>query len=675
MRRSIILFLALYSSLICDTTCAQGIHVSSLDTDDGLPSPEVYFAIQDFKGYLWFGTDRGLGKFDGDKFVVFNIDNSNLTCNTIFKCYEAPNKDLWFCGYNGRISIYNQSREAFEDFKFNDSLESWFKYWPSTIYFNSNSVLIMSTSDHYKYAKFDMNVSNLSLIYYNDVIDARYKTQDSRSNQDFFYSSKLSPSSNDYLYLTNCNNCLDQDTNSGKWHITNQIELNDTSFFAYDSVLYAIHNGKMSVVRKFDEDINHISTDNINKLFILTPKGCYIKKGTSYRHILSGKNITGMVIDHEGYLWFSDLTSGVLCVPSVEFVVEDDTQLNNKIVTKIFPYDDVLILGLNSEELYWYDSTGEIHLLSKKTSRLNRPFRINNVSTSFGVTAVTNGLIIDKSDTGFNVRKLHTESSSAMTVYLGNNQYLSVPYSTGYALHSVTSGWERVTTNRERVTSIAISKDTGVYIGTMQGLWYAPIKEIRKPKKIPLSSRKSLRINDIIVKNDSQLIIATAFEGVWFKNGKDEIFVLNTKSGLSSNVINCMHLYNNKLWVGTNKGVTEIFVEPSLGHPYVKRNINMDEGLISDYVYSIGVWREEVWVGTDKGLTVIPLSDGIVKRKKPYLNLLNFYSRGKQTVIELLLGSINGPIFCFSRGNQIVIELLNLRSTIYFELQQNQSEI
>jgi ligand-binding sensor domain-containing protein len=97
-----------------------------------------------------------------------------------------------------------------------------------------------------------------------------------------------------------------------------------------------------------------------------------------------------------------------------------------------------------------------------------------------------------------------------------------------------------------------------------------------------------------------------------------------------------MHLYNNKLWVGTNKGVTEIFVEPSLGHPYVKRNINMDEGLISDYVYSIGVWREEVWVGTDKGLTVIPLSDGIVKRKKPYLNLLNFYSRGNQNVIELL---------------------------------------
>ena len=109
MSRSTLLFLILYSFLISNKVLAQDIQISSLDTDDGLPSPEVYFAIQDVKGYLWFGTDRGLSRYDGEVFVVFNTENSNLTCNTIFKCYEAPNKDLWFCGYDGRVSIFNQS--------------------------------------------------------------------------------------------------------------------------------------------------------------------------------------------------------------------------------------------------------------------------------------------------------------------------------------------------------------------------------------------------------------------------------------------------------------------------------------------------------------------------------------------------------------------------------------
>jgi ligand-binding sensor domain-containing protein len=34
-------------------------------TNDGLPSPEVYTVIQDSKGYLWFGTDNGVSRFDG----------------------------------------------------------------------------------------------------------------------------------------------------------------------------------------------------------------------------------------------------------------------------------------------------------------------------------------------------------------------------------------------------------------------------------------------------------------------------------------------------------------------------------------------------------------------------------------------------------------------------------
>ena len=56
-------------------------------TKDGLPSMEVYYSFQDSKGYMWFATDRGLAKYNGDKFVA-NTVKYGLTSNTVFKIEE-----------------------------------------------------------------------------------------------------------------------------------------------------------------------------------------------------------------------------------------------------------------------------------------------------------------------------------------------------------------------------------------------------------------------------------------------------------------------------------------------------------------------------------------------------------------------------------------------------------
>lgn len=38
----------------------QNMKFTHYGIEEGLPSPETYFAHQDAKGYMWFGTDRGL---------------------------------------------------------------------------------------------------------------------------------------------------------------------------------------------------------------------------------------------------------------------------------------------------------------------------------------------------------------------------------------------------------------------------------------------------------------------------------------------------------------------------------------------------------------------------------------------------------------------------------------
>lgn len=44
---------------------AQNIQFTHYGIEEGLPSPETYFAHQDASGYMWFGTDRGLSRYDG----------------------------------------------------------------------------------------------------------------------------------------------------------------------------------------------------------------------------------------------------------------------------------------------------------------------------------------------------------------------------------------------------------------------------------------------------------------------------------------------------------------------------------------------------------------------------------------------------------------------------------
>ena len=43
----------------------------NFNSNDGLPSNEVYTALQDHDGFLWFGTDHGVVKYNGYNFKTY----------------------------------------------------------------------------------------------------------------------------------------------------------------------------------------------------------------------------------------------------------------------------------------------------------------------------------------------------------------------------------------------------------------------------------------------------------------------------------------------------------------------------------------------------------------------------------------------------------------------------
>lgn len=64
-------------------------------TENGLPQNTVQTIIQTHDGYLWFGTQDGLAKFNGTNFVVFDRENTpQLKSNDIRSLFEDRNGSL-----------------------------------------------------------------------------------------------------------------------------------------------------------------------------------------------------------------------------------------------------------------------------------------------------------------------------------------------------------------------------------------------------------------------------------------------------------------------------------------------------------------------------------------------------------------------------------------------------
>lgn len=71
----------------------------------GLPQSSVISMIQTRDGYLWLGTVKGLARFDGNRYEVFNEWNTpGLGGNTVVHLFEDSQQNLWI-GAGNNVSL------------------------------------------------------------------------------------------------------------------------------------------------------------------------------------------------------------------------------------------------------------------------------------------------------------------------------------------------------------------------------------------------------------------------------------------------------------------------------------------------------------------------------------------------------------------------------------------
>ena len=70
------------------------------DVRDGLAGDDILCVYQDREGYLWFGTNSGASRFDGQEFVNFSR-SEGLVANRVVAIAEDRSGNLWFATDSG----------------------------------------------------------------------------------------------------------------------------------------------------------------------------------------------------------------------------------------------------------------------------------------------------------------------------------------------------------------------------------------------------------------------------------------------------------------------------------------------------------------------------------------------------------------------------------------------
>lgn len=87
-----------------------------LTVEDGLSHNAVLSIVQDSQGFLWYGTNYGLNRYDGTRFKIYRHqaeDSTSLPDNQIMSLYRDKKNTLWI-GTTAGLARYDPEHDRFE---------------------------------------------------------------------------------------------------------------------------------------------------------------------------------------------------------------------------------------------------------------------------------------------------------------------------------------------------------------------------------------------------------------------------------------------------------------------------------------------------------------------------------------------------------------------------------
>jgi ligand-binding sensor domain-containing protein/signal transduction histidine kinase len=643
-----------------------------ISIEQGLSQSTVFSIAQDKRGFMWFGTNDGLNKYDGYKMTVFKPDpgDPNSLCgNRVFSIFEDSGGDLWI-GTDGGLNKFIREKEIFKHYTFDGK--------------NSNSIpdnhvtCIKEDKDGFLWigtnnglAKFDKKKNSFTVF------------KNSRGD-------KFSLSNN---FVWAIHNDKDGFLWIGTDSLLNKLDKKTGKFYRFNFA----GNEPKRIARN---TIFAICEDNNNCLWIATRSGLNIfdKKKETFTRVqnapqnpnsLNQDNIYSLLIDKSKNLWVGTLGGGLNRLERnnspadkkkrYEFIhyTHDSrfpSSLSNNYVWSLFE-DKAGALWVGTDiGLNKYDP-----LLEKFIVYRNNPFSQNslcgNVVTS--ILEDRTGLLWIGTNHGLDT---YNRQTGNFTHYinnpqnknsLSNNFIRSICEDKNGVIWIGTNGGGLNKYNRQtnsfkkytydplnpesisddKVISICQDKEGILWLGTLGGLnKFDPAAEKFTRYKNDPRNNNSLSHNYIFsVFEDSKgyLWIGTTY-GLNRYDKKQNVFTRfltepgNTYS-ISNNLVMSIHedRYGN-IWAGTNGGLNKYDRSKGRFYHYTEKDI-----LFNDVIY--GILEDSngcLWLSTNKGLAQFNPATNYVKNYTKEDGLQsNQFSTGayyKNAKGKMFFGGING---------------------------------
>ncbi|HSR30846.1 MAG TPA: two-component regulator propeller domain-containing protein [Anaerolineae bacterium] len=139
-----------------------------ISLEHGLSQSTVNCILQDSQGFMWFGTEDGLNKYDGYGFAVYRHDPdapNSLSNDAVLTMHEDKANALWIGTQGGGLDRFEQETGRWRNFSNDpDSPDSYFMNWIVSIVEDEEGALWIGTYGGGLY-QFDRETEQFTRVY------------------------------------------------------------------------------------------------------------------------------------------------------------------------------------------------------------------------------------------------------------------------------------------------------------------------------------------------------------------------------------------------------------------------------------------------------------------------------------------------------------------------------
>jgi ligand-binding sensor domain-containing protein len=612
-------FLTCCLTLLCltagSTALAQSAFIRHYTTTDGLPSNNCFYTLQDSKGYLWFGTDAGVSRFDGRRFENFSIDDG-LPDNQIIQIKEDKKGRIWFIAFNGQMSyfldgiIYNSTNDkTLQLLKFNAIVISMFQDSKDRLWFGTNmNMLFMldgksltkftakNLKDQYFFTHINEDAKGRIWAYSNQSVkiyeDGVFKISKDTPVQPLSYKTVMTSADNSLLYIDKSGLNRRKGHSNMVLHQFDKALLNGKLgfFYATSKELWLSHkNGIYHLdedgkVHRFLQGIPTIQVikDSKQNMWFITANGIYMLPRKENRLYIIDKSlglgsnaVTSITKDKKQNIWLglgngylNKLRHHTLKVEQIEIPDKENFSTGVK----------KLVLDEANQSLYFASDFG--------LGRLNEIYKSNPV-----------------------IQHLMETNNSVLVVKdfaIDRHNRLALALSSGVALlNDRRKNLELNMDHLESGRSFFYDRSYSVFFDCRGTLWFSNINGLNQVSSTSIGTPNAKnqllhkRINDIDQLPDGTLVIATDGYGLFFIKENKIVHRFTQKTGLASNICKKLYISNNHVWVVTNNGINMVCLIE--GKPIVKA-FEYTNAVLRNDVNDVFVEADTAYFATNTGL-------------------------------------------------------------------------